>query len=259
MRSKNQEPKNFFWLSYADLMTSLFVITLALFILSYSLFKKREAIIDAKKTQNQALLNELDQKKRALSMTQDRLDNEQLTAVSLMAELNEEKARLLVIEEEYRKLKEIQKAIEALDPRYFVYQPNYKRHVLRKEVQFGAGKSVIKESDRPDLIQAGRELMRLVTTLNQDSIGANVKYLLVIEGQASKDNYALNYELSYERALALSRLWEKSGIRFDPNRVEVMISGSGDEGLGRDLTDEKKNQRFLIQIIPKIGQLDGVK
>ena len=259
MRSRPQKSNNFFWLSYADLMTSLFVITLALFILSYSLFKKREITLDMKKTQNQALLEELNKQKQALAMTMERLDTEQLTAVSLMAELNEKKARLLVMEEEYRKLREIQKAIEALDPRYFVYQSEYKRHILKKQVQFNAGKSIIKEADKPDLIQAGRELKRLIAQLDTDSIGANVKYLLVVEGQASKDSYAYNYELSYERALALFRLWEKSGITFDPNRVEVMISGSGDEGLGRVVEDEKKNQRFLIQIIPKIGQLEGIK
>ena len=36
------QSKGFFWPSYADLMTSLFVIMLVLFILSFKLFKDRE-------------------------------------------------------------------------------------------------------------------------------------------------------------------------------------------------------------------------
>lgn len=259
MRTKPQESKSFFWLSYADLMTSLFVITLALFILSYKLFKDRADIIIAKDKELELKEDRLNAQEQALIQVKSRLSDQELTASALLEELTLEQARLVVMEEEYRKLREIQKAIEALDQRYFVYQSEYKRHILRKQVQFDAGKSVIKQADRTDLVQAGRELMRLIRTLNADSIGANVKYLLVVEGQASKDSYAYNYELSYERALALVRLWEKSDVNFDPNRVEIMISGSGDAGLGRVKGDEKKNQRFLIQIIPKIGQLEGIK
>jgi hypothetical protein len=257
MRTKPHQSKSFFWLSYADLMTSLFIITLSLFILSYKLFKDREDIIIAKEEKLKLLENTLNAKEQALVQVQSRLSDQQLTAASLVEELNLERARLVVMEEEYRKLREIQKAIEALDPRYFEYQAQYKRHILRKKVQFDAGKSLIKRTDRPDLIEAGRELMRLIRSLDKDAIGANVKYMLVIEGQASKDNYSKNYELSYERALSLFRLWEKEGITFD-NRVEVMISGSGDGGLGRIQSDERKNQRFIIQIIPKIGELEGI-
>ena len=69
---------------------------------------------------------------------------------------------------------------------------------------------------------------------------------------------ARNYELSYERALSLySACGRRKDSTFDPNRVEVMISGSGEGGVGRDMIDETKNQRFLIQIIPKIGELKG--
>ena len=38
-----------------------------------------------------------------------------------------------------------------------------------------------------------------------------------------------------------------------------MISGSGEGGAGRDPIDEEKNQRFLIQIIPKIGELKAIQ
>ncbi len=42
--SKNN--KDYFWLSYADLMTSLFFIMLVLFVLVFSIMHKKEKIKD---------------------------------------------------------------------------------------------------------------------------------------------------------------------------------------------------------------------
>ncbi|MDX2246010.1 MAG: OmpA family protein [Bacteroidia bacterium] len=244
-----------FWVSYADLMTALFIIVLALFILSYKMFKMRADALLLTEEELRVRSLELDLQSQALEDLQRRLSEEELHASSLIQELNNERARLLVMEDEYKKLQEIQKSIEKLDPRYFVYQPLYKRHVLRAQVQFPKGKSDIAESYKSTLVEAGKALKGLVDLLEPND---NIKYLLVIEGMASSDAYTRNYELSYERALSLFRLWEKEGISFDPNRVEVMISGSGEGGVGRDKADEVKNQRFLIQIIPKIGELKGI-
>ncbi len=52
-----------------------------------------------------------------------------------------------------------------------------------------------------------------------DSQDFHIKYLVVIEGQASADGYDANmyynnYVLSYQRALELHRYWKKSGIDF---------------------------------------------
>lgn len=83
-----------------------------------------------------------------------------------------------------------------------------------------------------------------------------MKYLIIIEGMASKDNYSLNYQLSYERALSLFRFWENQGIIFDPKICEIQIAGSGIGGIRDYYNDEEyKNQRFLIQIVPKIGEI----
>jgi hypothetical protein len=78
----------------------------------------------------------------------------------------------------------------------------------------------------------------------------------VIEGMASLDNYPLNYELSYKRALSLFRLWKSNGISFDPEVCEIQISGSGTAGIREFFGKEEfKNQRFLIHIIPKMGKI----
>ena len=261
-----------FWMSYADLMTALFIISLALFVLSYKMFKVRE--LDLTQAEEKLRLRsmeidkqslaletlrlrvvELDKQTLAVAELKRQLSEGELHATELIQQLNDERSRLAVMEEEYKKLQEIQKAIENLDKRYFVYQPAYKRHVLKPQVQFSKSKSDIANYYKPMLVEAGRALSELAFRLDPND---NIKYLLVIEGMASKDAYTRNYELSYERALSLYRLWAKEGIHFDPNRFEIMISGSGEGGVGRDRRKESNNQRFLIQIIPKIGELQDV-
>ena len=84
-------------------------------------------------------------------------------------------------------------------------------------------------------------------------------YKRQIEGQASKDGYAYNYELSYQRALSLKKFWEDNGLNFNDKNCEVLICGSGDGRLsGTGLMRESKevlNQRFLIHILPKPGKI----
>jgi len=196
---------NFFWASYADLMTSLFFIMLVLFVLTVVLMKKQ-----AKAT-----------------------------------------------EEELKKIKEIENSVSNLPAEYFEYQPEYKRHSIKQQIQFPSGSSEISSEYSWYLTNVGNSIVGLITRLNQEFKGENIKYMVVIEGMASKDQYPYNFELSYQRALALYRFWLQNNIRFDSNVCEVQIAGSGTGGVGRyiESKDEYKNQRFLIQIIPKIGKM----
>jgi len=259
--------RNFFWASYADLMTALFIITLVLFVLSYKMFTNKAAAVLSQKEEieRQAILlasqtAELDERKASMLLQQAKIDSirdyvseQQYLADSLVQELEDERGRLLVMEIEYKKLKEIEKSISSLDPQYFKFQEEYKRHVLAADVQFQTGKAAIQPQYQEMLIGAGKELQKLITRIDTDE---NIKYMLVIEGSASKDSYSRNYELSYARALELYRLWERKGITFDKGRIEVIVAGSGTGGIGRVETDERKNQRFLIQIIPKVGTIE---
>ncbi len=259
--------RNFFWASYADLMTALFIITLVLFVLSYKMFINKAAAVLSQKEEieRQAILlasqtAELDERKASMLLQQAKIDSirdyvseQQYLADSLVQELEDERGRLLVMEIEYKKLKEIEKSISSLDPQYFKFQEEYKRHVLAADVQFQTGKAAIQPQYQEMLIGAGKELQKLITRIDTDE---NIKYMLVIEGSASKDSYSRNYELSYARALELYRLWERKGITFDKGRIEVIVAGSGTGGIGRVETDERKNQRFLIQIIPKVGTIE---
>ena len=90
----------------------------------------------------------------------------------------------------------------------------------------------------------------------------NIKFLVVIEGQSSKirfdqDDWHNNYTLSYLRAQHLNEFWKENGIDIAAiPRCELIISGSGEGGVPRDNVDERRNQRFLIHIVPVIGNID---
>lgn len=199
---------NSFWLSYADLMTSLFFVMLVLYALTF---------------------------------------------VKLKAE--RETYRLQA--EEFKKIQALQKAIEDIDPtgKYFEYNDLYKKHILKLQVQFDKGSSNIQtlsSSTRRELIEAGQKIQTLVNNYKDEK---NIRYLVLIEGQASLDSYSRNFELSYARSLSLLAFWESNDVKLRQlENCELVMSGSGTGGVPRD-KNESKNQRFLIQIIPKIGTL----
>ena len=164
-------------------------------------------------------------------------------------------------EAELQKINEIRTAVQSIDPNYFSYDPAYKKHILKTEVKFRAG-----SSNMNDLDQATKnELLAVRDTIKSflDDLIAKDKsasYLLIIEGQASRDNYPLNNQLSYERALSLFKFWfpnqRETTLQFYNLPCEVVIAGAGYmEGKPRAPKNED-NQRFLIQIIPKPGIID---
>lgn len=154
--------------------------------------------------------------------------------------------------EEFEKIEEIKQSLNNIDSTYFTYRPEYKKHILNVKVQLPVGKynmDYVDDATRDKLTKAGLAIKRQIDNATQSN--SDIQYLLIIEGQASKDIYFANYELSYQRALALKRYWEESGINFG-DKCEVLIAGSGTGGTMREL-EEEKNQRFLIHIIPKTG------
>jgi len=165
--------------------------------------------------------------------------------------------KIKATENQLKKIQEIEEAINKIDTTYFEYRKEYKKHILKINVNFPTGKADIQLVDfatRSKLVQAGLTIQDFINVVTQKY---PIQYLLIIEGQASKDNFGYNYELSYERALALNRFWESQNINFGSS-CEVLISGSGTGGTMREL-DEKLNQRFLIHIIPKPGIIDASK
>ncbi|MEZ4987152.1 MAG: hypothetical protein R2795_19280 [Saprospiraceae bacterium] len=207
MAKTNEKKKDFFWLSYSDLMTSLFFVMLVLFVLVYSM---QSSII------------------KDLAAAKEELD----------------------------RIKEIEKAVNNIDKRYFTYDSLNKKHILNIQFLYPTGSAMINQitpNKRPELIEAGKAIKDLILKFPE---AENIKYLVVVEGQASKDNWEGNDKLSYYRAQSLINLWEESQIGLEKlKNCELVVAGSGEKGIPRTQPDEPPaNQRFLITIIPKIGE-----
>lgn len=166
--------------------------------------------------------------------------------------LQREKKRLEIEAIKYRQIVEVENAVKNLEKDYFMYEEEYKRLILTRQIQFGTGKYKIPYEEKDHLRKVGKEIERLL----KDKKKEGVRYLVIIEGMASKDKKAsedYNYDLSYKRAYALFKFWKsESLINADDGQTEIIVAGSGIGGVGRAVI-EKENQRFLIQIIPKIN------
>ena len=213
----NSKKTDFFWPSYTDLMTSLFFIMLVLFVLVYA--KQSRQIKDL-------------ERKLAIART---------------------------VDENLRPLKS--------DKAFFTYEEEYKRFKLAFKVKFVRDKFQITESGLDNFLptvdsinRAGLKLKSIIDGLKSSTSNSKLKdvsYILVIAGYASKtgeENH--NYELSYQRALSLRNYWRSQGIDFEApeynNLIDLQLAGNGWGGVGREM-NEADNQRFLIQIFPKIG------
>jgi outer membrane protein OmpA-like peptidoglycan-associated protein len=211
---------HFFWPSYTDLMTSLFFVMLVLYVLTY---------------------------------------------VKLRSTITLQKEKLTIIDAVENNLQPLKK-----DTVLFRYEPQYKRFKLSFDVKFPTNEYNITNVENytstiAKIDQAGRKLKQVIDNLKQAKNAnprlENVSYILVIAGYASKfgsENH--NYVLSYNRALSLWNYWRSKGIDFEGGEyadlIDLQISGNGWGGIGRVLDNEHNNQRFLIQIFPKIGDMN---
>lgn len=180
--------------------------------------------------------------------------------------------RMEATEKQMEELKKVEASTKELGrTKYYAYRPEYKKYVLNVRCYFGVLKSGLKDlqTNTQDLRNAGIEIEQFLTR-NKDN-----KYLLIIEGQASRNSSKWterNYELSFQRALTLMKFWkDRCKIDFGAN-CEIQIAGSGDGRYnfgytGGENTErfkeldatlmrerggkEKDNQRFIIHIIPK--------
>lgn len=196
---------DFFWVSYADLMTSLFFVMLVLFVLTVVILKEQQK----------------------------------------------------ATEQQLKIIKEVQNAVKELPKEHFEYDLKYKRFSLIKKIEFQKKQAVFQsDDDRVYLTNVGKSIKDLIDRLKRKYADQDIKFIILIEGMASDDNYPENFQLSYERALSVKKLWDEQEIILDESMCEVQIAGSGTKGIGRfPNSEEWKNQRILIQVIPKIGEL----
>lgn len=218
--SKNKE--SFFWVSYSDMMTSLFFIMLLLFLLSTGGMYLQKRRAEAEKNATEKEMEKIEEIKEAANQLPEHY-----------FEMDENKRWSLKTE----------------------YAPHFIAgdfHINPKDTArlLNVGQSLMNVVEQLNEKKADPKYNKM-----------DITYLLVIEGMASKDNYYDNDRLSYTRALMLYYLWKRNGIDFEDSQCEVQISGSGIRGKGRYNSDgnhpedEHLNQRILIQIVPKIGKL----
>lgn len=217
--------KSSFWPSYVDIMTTLFAIMLVLFCVTFTHFK----------------------------LAQNRLN---------------------AYVKDYKELLSIYKIVENIDTTYFEFKRQYVKHIFKINVTYQTGqfkldklmadKSNPQEAQRlrEEIFKAGEVIRQTIENLQRkEDLKQDIKYLVVIEGQASKDGYYIdeyknNNVLSYQRAWELTEFWKSRGIDFTQmDKCELLISGSGEKGVPRELENERYNQRFLIHIVPVIGNL----
>ena len=216
-----KESKDFFWPSYVDLMTALFLIMLVLFVLGF----KRS---NDKQRDNERLISELK------------------VQVQEKRKLDEIKAALKRLESNNFEYNAIYKRYELKFP--VTFAP--KSDVLPYDAQaplVKAGRFLLSQMQA---IRNDDNVQYLIVV--EGRAAKDLRY-------PANDSHNLDgpavRQLSYSRALAVIRLWEQAGLRF-PGNLEVVAAGSGFRGAGRYTgNQEALNKRFIIQIQPKIGSI----
>jgi outer membrane protein OmpA-like peptidoglycan-associated protein len=220
----NQSRRDFFWPSYVDLMTALFLIMLVLFVLSYKLFHDKQTDLESANAQLKVQLREkrkIDEIKEALK----RLDNSRYFTYN-------------------QTFKRYELNFDVL------FQPGrYDLPPAAQQPLVQAGRFLL--SQMQSLRNDGIQYLVII----EGRAAMNPNFALTAPQNA--DLQAVR-ELSYNRALAVVYLWQQAGLQF-PKNIEVLPAGSGYRGAGRygGYQQEQLNKRFIIQIQPKIGSLDS--
>jgi hypothetical protein len=219
----NLNRRDFFWPSYVDLMTALFLVMLVLFVLSYKRFQDKNASLAQAKARLEVQLKEkkkIDEIRAALRRLED--------------------PRYFVYNQRYKRY-ELNFPVEFQPQRYDL--PAEARQPLIQAGQFLLRQ--MQALDRADNVQY------LVVVEGRAAKNPN----LLDSDPRNLDGAAVR-QLSYNRAMEVIRLWESAGLRF-PANLELVAAGSGFKGVGRytGFREEAKNKRFIIQIQPKIGSL----
>ncbi len=220
--------KALFWTSYSDLMTSLFFAVLVLFVV----------VVVAMGAVN-----------RQVQEAKEKLEKALIDANATNEQLNQ----ILRLQDQFNTLTTSSSLKYDEQKRMF-----YAKDFVGIEI-FEPNKDIIKDEYVETVNRVGKDIKELIESLKANN--KDFKYQLVIEGTAAipyrelkagtfnPDNVGM-YELSYRRALALYNKWKH--LNFRESNTEIIIAGSGFNGINRDKIVEDNNKRFVIQIIPKI-------
>lgn len=137
----------------------------------------------------------------------------------------------------------------------FDYREDCGKYVM-KDFQtrdiFEKNKDKMPENAIPMVLAAGRKLeSNLKQLAESDQLST---YVLLLEGNLNNEweprfdrNNTWAYQLSYNRALAVYKLWLKNGINIRQYPVEIVFSGGGYYGLCPQ--KDAASRRFGVQFI----------
>lgn len=251
----------FFWISYSDLMTSLFFVMLVLF--AISMVKLTSSDPDILKKENELLRTHVDSLKNQEKDLREQMDTLQSNNEDLKERLAE---AIITIDQQREYINIVQQFRPLKESGKFEYLPKSSKYVAKDFLGieiFDPDKGVILPQYRDKTIDIGNEIVKVLKSLKEAN--PQYSYILVIEGNTANDpgkpyskDAVGSYRLSYERALAVYTLWKNSGIDLRQYNTEILLCGSGMNGWDRD-PEERNNKRFSIQIIPRIKSPDDSK
>ncbi len=209
-----KEKRNFFWIGYSDMMTSMFFIMLVLYIITYVILQQQLGRAEA----DAAKLKEIENVEKAIQ-----------TIDTNYFEFDQENKR-------FRLNIDVNFHINSYDINDI---PIDKRREILKAGQslFKKVKSVIDTNTRIDYLMVIEGNTQRVNGnwINNPNGGYRLSYLRAL----SLYNYWKANNLDF-RELG--------------SQCEVMIAGSGYFSQSRDMDNEIKNRRFTIQITSKVGK-----
>lgn len=229
---KRHEDNGSFWLSYSDLMTSMFFIMLVLFIVCLVKVSMSYKELEREKQKTEQILAET------------QATNEQLQQILQLDQQFKELSNSSVLGYDEEKKMFFAKdfvGIEIFNPNDDNIKPEY----LDKVKEVGEALKVILEKLHSENPRFSYQLVIEGT--------AAIKWDQKVAGTFNPDNQEM-YWLSYRRALALYNKWRSQGLNLRNYNTEIIIAGSGFNGINRDNRVEDNNKRFIIQIIPKVSR-----
>ena len=203
--STKRSKESFFWTSYSDLMTSMFFVMLVLFVMAI-------ALLHHKVVEIQGLYNDV------------KVQNEQYE-------------KILQLETQFEELGKSSELQYIEEKKMFVVKDFMGVEIFQPE------RAEIKPEYIEIVDKVGKSLQNIIKRLYVSN--SNLSFQLVIEGNAAipwqqkmtktynPDNTDM-YELSYRRALALYQRWQSIGVNLRGYNTEVIIAGSGFNGVNRD-------------------------
>ena len=213
--------KDFYWPGFVGILTSMFVIMLVLFCLSFKVFSgKTKEITDQNKKLN-SIEREYSSIKRVNSKIQSFCSD---TTFEYLASCN----------------------------KFIIRSLKAKNIFVRNEAD-------LQDVYLKEMITAGHSLESFLQKSYRDD--PNFFFMVILEGymgdnfdnNVQKDS-DLAFQTSYQRVLGIYQLWKKAGIVFQKHNVEFLISGRGFDETWWNSYDGKANY-FSIQIIAKENKL----